>query len=234
MKKSFYASSFHFVVQGGMKGRGMPALIAMTVFVSIFVASWGLGAKDKTSVPPKGTSVSIGLKPQTQDNKTPSSEDQAMRLWTDTGATSAPLSPRRIGHPGTTVPGQVTVELAKTSFREGERVQAIVANGLDQPVYTENQKSDCTIVKLERLKDGLWEWISGCAFMERLPSVVEIGPGEVVEVTINPHRQQPGPIGAPLRLAFGEGTYRVALLYWPAINREKETTVTSPEFAIIR
>jgi hypothetical protein len=188
----------------------MAGLIAIIVLFPIVVAACEFGTKGVIYPPPKDTSVWI----------VPS-----------ISGTSAPMSPKSSGRPGKAVPGRATIELAKSSFHEGEIVRVTVANGLDQSLYTNNQKSACTIVTLERLHAGTWERIGGCG-MEMLPSVVEIGPGDVVEVAINPHSNLWG-IDTSKGLAFGIGTYRVSFSYWLA-GKDKVTTVASPEFAVTR
>ena len=151
-----------------------------------------------------------------------------LQPWTFRDATAA----AKLGRPGKTVPGKVTVELVKQSFRVGEIVRPMVANGLGQSVYIQDQQSNCSIWTLEHLQLGTWEKITGCE-VRRVPLVMEIGPGKVAETAINPYsdlflqgRNPP---------AFGEGRYRISFSYLLTPRRTETTTihtVTSPEFVV--
>jgi hypothetical protein len=129
---------------------------------------------------------------------------------------------RQLGKPGKTIPGQVTVELSKPIFREGECVQVRVANGLDRPVSAYAWETGCTIVKLERRSLDGWKEAAGCAtwsmdshYFER-----EIGPGEVVDVALDPYDHHLRTYGVTLP-AFGVGIYRAVF-----------NKVTSPPFVV--
>jgi hypothetical protein len=75
--------------------------------------------------------------------------------------------------------------------------------------------------------------LSGCGY-ERAASVVRIGPGEIVDVVIDPastHLQ--GTTGQP---AFGEGAYRLVLAWRTQAGPEGATSAsaTSEEFRVER
>ena len=213
-------------VHGWMREWRIPALLAITVLIFLVVTSWGQGTRHTPCPPPEGTSVSREPTPQAQaqDNKV-----QLIRFFpgSSAGTVVPPSSPRLI-HRGKTVPGQVTVELTKPSFRRGECVQVRVANGLDQPVYNYYQAA-CSIAILERR--DIFGWREAISCYVREPWKAKIVPGEVVEVALDPysarlltsHQLKYGPP------AFGMGIYRIAFSYTTLSER---TTVTSPAFVV--
>jgi hypothetical protein len=140
--------------------------------------------------------------------------------------------PLALGMPGPTKPGRVAVTPAKTAFSLGDPVAATVGNGLDKAIYTEDQKTVCSIALLERWAGDSWEPIVGCGY-ERAPSIVQIAPGEVVEVEIDPRSTHFGGTGD---LAFGEGKYRLLFAWRMETGPEGHTPdrVTSKEFRVRR
>jgi hypothetical protein len=140
--------------------------------------------------------------------------------------------PLAIGTPGSTRPGEVAVTPAKAAFPVGDPVATTVGNGLDRAIYTEDQKTACSIVLLERWTDGSWEPVLGCGY-EKATAVVRIGPGEVVEVEIDPLSTHFEGTASP---AFHEGTYRF-LFAWrtdPGPEGHASSSVTSREFRVGR
>jgi hypothetical protein len=131
-------------------------------------------------------------------------------------------------------PGVVTVELANGEIGLGATIRASVGNGLDHSVFTEDQKSNCTVVVLELKGPVGWEPITGCG-IERAPSVIRIGPGEVMDVEIDPNSGHFQTTDS-FEPAFGEGTYRLRFSYRMAPGPEAETpqSAFSPEFTIRR
>ena len=109
-------------------------------------------------------------------------------------------------------PGKLTVALSKTLYGEGETIGALVANGLEHVIYTEDSKSDCSIALLEQWEAGSWRPLRGCA-VERLPGVVAIGPGRGRTLKIDPHSIHFGVKPGSLRPAFGAGQYRIRFTY---------------------
>jgi hypothetical protein len=113
-----------------------------------------------------------------------------------------------LGTLGDVTRGRITVAPGQPTFAEGAVVTVRIANGLESAVYTEDEKTDCSIVFLER-KDGEdWTRIAGCG-LERLPGVVALGPRRVRTARIDPASFHLGvPEGGP-RPAFGAGVYRI-------------------------
>jgi hypothetical protein len=134
---------------------------------------------------------------------------------------------------GSPVPaaGKVEVRLGKASYRIGEVVTATVANGSDKPIYTEDFKTVCSIVMLQRSESGAWKEIQGCA-LGRPTVTVMIEPGAGETITIDPnsfHLRDGGN-----RLGFGSGTYRVKFGY--RLDRggfgQEPLVVYSPTFEV--
>jgi hypothetical protein len=142
---------------------------------------------------------------------------------TGTAATPPPPS----GSPVPVTVGKVQVRLGKAAYRSGEVIQVTVANGLDKPVYTEDFKTMCTIVTLQRSQGGSWSDITGCA-LGRPTATVTLGPGLGQAVTIDPNsfhlRESP----------IGPGTYRVKFGYRLEQDPmgQEPLTAYSPEFSV--
>ena len=118
-----------------------------------------------------------------------------------------------LGVPMTVQPGKVSVVLSAPSFKEGEVIQAAIANGLEQTVHAEDSQTDCSIATLERSDAGAWQPVPGCA-LGRAPMVVSIGPGRGRAVTINPfsfHLRMGMPEGT--KPVVRAGTYRIKFTY---------------------
>lgn len=108
--------------------------------------------------------------------------------------------------------GTVTVRLGAAEFRAGSVLRVIVANGLDRTIYSDDFKTDCSIVTLERRTASGWDPIVGCA-LGRPTMTVAIGPsrGRTIEIDPRSMHLQKAAAGGPL--AFSGGTYRVAFTY---------------------
>jgi hypothetical protein len=150
----------------------------------------------------------------------------------EAGKAAQTSPPVALGQPAQTEPGRVTVTPAKAIFYLDNPVAATVSNGLDQPIYTEDQKTACSIATLERRAGDSWEPILGCGY-ERAPSIARIAPDEVVKVEIDPRSTHFGGTGDP---AFGEGTYRLVFAWRTEPGPEGHTPhqVTSQEFRVKR
>jgi hypothetical protein len=130
-------------------------------------------------------------------------------------------------------PGAVTVATTLNSYREGEVITVTVANGRDQSIYSEDQKTDCSIVSLEHLAGDRWETVTGCG-AERAPLIVELRRGATHSVRIDPTSTNfQGGDGSPAARA---GTYRIVFTYRLAAGPEgvEPERVVSPTFRIER
>ena len=141
----------------------------------------------------------------------------------DTSATPGPSLTPDFGTPVpvTVEPGQITILLSEPVYPKGQWVEATVANGFAQTIYTEDSKSDCSIAILERWDGVAWQPLLDCA-MGRAPLVVAIGPGQGRTVTINPLSTDFGGIAGATEPAFIAGTYRIKFTYRLAPEPEGE------------
>ena len=110
-------------------------------------------------------------------------------------------------------------------------IQATVHNGMDRPVYTEDFKTACSIVILQRQDGESWTDITGCR-LGRPTATVAIEPGMSQPVELDPasfhltdNPSQPG---------FGAGTYRVKLTFRtdPAVGGPDPLAAYSPAFPV--
>lgn len=115
------------------------------------------------------------------------------------------------GSPVPVAAGKVEVRQTKASYRVGEVVPVTVANGLSTEVYTEDFKTVCSIVMLQRSESGAtWKDIDGCQ-LGRPTLTVAIGPGLGITIDIDPastHFRSGGN-----RIGFAAGTYRIKFGY---------------------
>jgi hypothetical protein len=121
--------------------------------------------------------------------------------------TTAPADPGAAsGSPVPVTAGKVEVRLGKSTYRSGEAVTATVVNGFDRAIYTEDFKTACTIVVLQRMQGDSWTDVTGCA-LGRPTLTVTIGPGLGQPVTIdaNSFHLRDNPIR--------QGTYRIKFGY---------------------
>jgi hypothetical protein len=107
-------------------------------------------------------------------------------------------------------PDAVTVTVQSDRDQGRLLITVTVANGLDRSIFTEDMKTACSIVHLERLVNDRWERIGDC-LAERAAAVVEIGAGGDEMVTIDA-----GHAGATA------GTYRAVVTYRLAGGPEGE------------
>jgi hypothetical protein len=128
--------------------------------------------------------------------------------------------------------GRVVIRLARSEFRAGDRIGLTVANGLDRTIYSDDFKTECSIVTLERQVASRWDPITGCA-LGRPTMTVAIGSGRGRTITIDPRSMhlQKAAAGAPL--AFGAGTYRITFRYrFSPQMGAGEQTVSSATFQV--
>jgi hypothetical protein len=125
----------------------------------------------------------------------------------------------------------VTVRLGGAEFRTGARLLVTVANGLDRTIYSDDFKTDCSIVTLERRIGLAWAPITGCA-LGRPTMTVAIGSGRGRMISIDPRSMHLRKAAAGSELAFGTGTYRFTFAYRVTAQPSQEQTAYSPIFAI--
>jgi hypothetical protein len=126
----------------------------------------------------------------------------------------------------------VTIAVSAPTYRSGSVVSAVVANGLNKSIYTEDAKTDCSIAFLERLDGTSWTVVAGCA-LRRPPATLAIGPGRGRTVTYDPTSVNFGSAGGT-RSALTAGTYRIRFTYRLSAEpaAEEPLTVLSAPFTI--
>lgn len=134
-----------------------------------------------------------------------------------------------LGYPVHVRDGKVTVRISSRTYRPGAPVVAVVTNGLHRAIYTQDAKSDCSILLLQRLDRGSWADVTGCA-LGRPPLVVAIGASHARTVAIDPGSVNFAD-GMPTA-TLPPGTYRLRLTYGFGAQDEQEPMATvSPPFA---
>jgi hypothetical protein len=123
------------------------------------------------------------------------------------------------------------VVLGAASYPVSAVIHTTVMNGLDRAIYTDDFKTVCSIVILQRKDGDTWTDIVGCQ-LGRPTATVAIGPslGRTVEIDPSSFHFASG-IRGP---AFGAGVYRVKFTcrFQPAAGGDDPVTVYSPEFTI--
>jgi hypothetical protein len=106
-------------------------------------------------------------------------------------------------------------------YRSGTAVVLTVVNGGPRTVFTEDQKTDCSIVMLERWDGRGWVALSNCG-AERAPRVVPIEPAERSRVVID--------TGSPnfAEDPAGSGSYRAVV----GFRYERVPEGSEPEQAV--
>jgi hypothetical protein len=134
-----------------------------------------------------------------------------------TASTPAP-PPEPSGIPAPIVAGEVTLTLDAGGYTVGQKIRVTVHNGNDRPAYTEDFKTACSILFLQRKGNGGWTDITGCA-LGRPTMTVKLEPGSTDPIELDPSsfHLRSGP-------AVTAGSYRVKLTY----RTEPESTGTDP------
>ena len=136
-------------------------------------------------------------------------------VWVSPPASVAELGQvpdRSPGAPTTATQGVIAIVLGAPAFAGGQPIAATIVNGLDHAVYTQDQKTDCSIAYLERWDGASWQPIAGCG-LRRLARVYTIAPGASEVVAIDPasaHLAGAASAGQP---AIGPGAHRLRFTY---------------------
>jgi hypothetical protein len=126
---------------------------------------------------------------------------------------TSPSSPPLGGsdHSARAEPGKVTITVSASSYRGGSPVSAVITNGLNQAIYTEDGKSDCSIAFLERRDGASWTEAVGCG-LRRPPATVAIGAGRGRTVGYDPAGIS-ARSGGGTTSTLAAGTYRIRFTY---------------------
>ena len=159
------------------------------------------------------------------------------------GTTTSPVQPEPAPAPEATSQANqeqppatllgASVVVAPTAPSPGQTIAVTVTNRLDRTIYTEDMKTDCSIVVLELLIGDSWEPLIACG-MERKPLVVAIKPGETRTVWIDPRSTNFGVAPGGVDLGFGVGVHRIRFSYRLETEPEGDEPfkVYSPSFQI--
>jgi hypothetical protein len=114
----------------------------------------------------------------------------------------------------------------KPGYLSKDIIVATITNGSEKRIQTEDLKSFCTIVDLQREENGRWVNTGQC-LLARTPLPVNINPGETLKVELQPIGIVPG--------ANEPGVYRLALTF-RAVEDDKPVSdylvAVSPFFRI--
>jgi hypothetical protein len=127
--------------------------------------------------------------------------------------------------------GLLSVTRNAEAYKSGEVIDATIVNGLAKPVYTEDFKTACTVVILQRKQADSWTDILGCR-LGRPTATVVIGPHQSQTVSLDPHSFHL--TGGATTIGFGPGTYRIKFAYRtePELGGDDPFAAYSPEFGI--
>jgi hypothetical protein len=156
-----------------------------------------------------------------------------------TSVTGGPISVSSASPPGSVsgsrppagiAKGEVLVAVDADHYAVGGVIHVSVTNKTDRPIYTEDFKTVCSIVILQRRDGNAWTDILGCR-LGRPTVTVEIGPELGKTADLDPASFHLQARGGP---AFGVGDYRVKFTYRndPALGGEDPFAVYSAEFAV--
>jgi hypothetical protein len=193
-------------------------LVALATIWAFLVS--GCGDQDAgTSASTSGTTPAGGSGSGTATSVPGGSDTGIPTPPTETGGESVPV-----------VTGEVSVTLGAGHYPVGAVIEVTVANGLDRPILTEDFKTACSIVVLQRRDGDTWTDILGCR-LGRPTATVEIGPELGQRVELDPASSHLTGTGGP---AFGTGSYRVAFTYRlePGAGGGNPAVAYSAEFPI--
>src|SRR5437867_1702355 len=134
---------------------------------------WSLGLTALVAVGVVGTMSACGSADRGANEPAATSES------VPAGGSGTGVPPGPGGSSGTAVPfvkGEVSVKLDAGEYRVGSVVHVTVSNGMDRPVYTEDFKTACSVVILQRQEGGAWTDILGCK-LGRPTTTVTVSPG---------------------------------------------------------
>jgi hypothetical protein len=153
------------------------------------------------------------------------------------GSGSGPVSgagglPGGLGDPVQARNGVIAIAISSQTFPRDGRITAVITNGLDRTVYTEDSKSDCSILLLQRLEGGSWIDVPACA-ERRPPLVVAVGASHARTISINPRSVNFAAVSGSSEPALEPGIYRLKLSYsFTRQEGEEQMAVYSQRFRV--
>ncbi|WP_203911323.1 hypothetical protein [Rhizocola hellebori] len=100
------------------------------------------------------------------------------------GGSPAPTDSGSAAAPSGVASTVVSVKVNASQYGIGAVIGVTVVNAGSQPVFTEDQKADCTVVILYRRSGSGWTAVSPCG-SERAARTVSLGSGEALEASID-------------------------------------------------
>ncbi len=113
-------------------------------------------------------------------------------------------------------PNKLTVATDRTKYKKtSDTIYITIANGLYQPIYAQDEQTNCKILSLQYLEDTEWKPIDDC-FLGRLPAIIATGSqrGRIIKIQTKPLP----PLPANDANTFKPGLYRIAFTYSLSIN----------------
>lgn len=142
-----------------------------------------------------------------------------------TSASPAPVGGGTVGPSEDPSPPRDPIDVSVTPDKDRYPAQGLVSvtvtNAGKEPVFADDQKSDCSIVSLQRQNGPDWVTLLACG-SERAPRVVRVGAGERHSVGIDLASEHFRPVPVP------PGRYRVMFSY----RRAEAPQGSEPEQAV--
>jgi hypothetical protein len=111
----------------------------------------------------------------------------------------------------------------KSHYGPNETITVTIANGLTTTIITQDHKSNCTTVTLERRTGAAWQPQNPCRLMSAT-RLIRIGPSSTLQQQLlPPGNTSPG---------WAVGTYRVAFSYYVGSVSASGTTILSASFTV--
>lgn len=123
-----------------------------------------------------------------------------------------------LGQPVRVEAGKVTIDVGSLSYAEGSVISIIVKNGLAQVIYSDDRKTACSVVILERWTGDKWVPLLGCT-QGRPTSPWAIGPGRGLMISFDPNSMDM--LAASRSGPLGKGSYHAKFMYRPTFQRDR-------------
>jgi hypothetical protein len=124
--------------------------------------------------------------------------------------------------------GGVTLALNKSSYLPGDMIEVTIKNELKMTIFAADHRSDCTMVQLERLNNGIWQPMAPCR-LEIATRIVPLAPNSSLPQMLTPV------VGKGAPSAWPAGTYRIAFTYGKESGNTPgpQTVVYSATFSVL-
>jgi hypothetical protein len=127
-----------------------------------------------------------------------------------------------------TTSGPVAVMVEKSSYAPDDTLVASIHNGLAKPIFARDERSDCTVMDLERWVNSSWQIQAPCVNMQPAPHVVQVALDAVLTQQLAPGLSD-ATVGS-----WSAGTYRIAFAYVTSADQPfgQSTVIYSASFTI--